>query len=109
MRKLIDGKIYDTEKAEKIVSASWGDFNSFWWTQETLYRTAAGKWFFLGEGGPHSKYKIIMHGSVGAGRTLVALCDSDVLEWLLSEDLNVLDERLEVLKKYFPDSVPQEA
>ena len=58
MRKVIDGKVYDTEDARKIGSAGYGvlgDFNAF---RESLYRTEKGAYFLAGGGGPKSHYAV---------------------------------------------------
>lgn len=57
MRKIIDNKVYDTEKAAEVGSygnaGSWRDFRHF---VETLYRKRTGEYFLFGEGGPSTKY-----------------------------------------------------
>ena len=57
MKKIINGKIYDTDKATEIGcngnGGSWRDF-SHW--EETLYRKRTGEYFLFGEGGPMTKY-----------------------------------------------------
>lgn len=57
MRKVIKGKLYDTDKATMV--AEWSndfyvtDFHHF---SETLYRKRTGEYFIHGEGGPMSRY-----------------------------------------------------
>lgn len=57
MKKIINGKKYDTETAEKIGSYSngsnWRDFSHF---EENLYRKRTGEFFLHGEGGPMTRY-----------------------------------------------------
>lgn len=56
MKKIINGKRYDTEKAKLIgwdLFSNRRDFN-FW--QETLYQKRTGEFFLHGEGGAASKY-----------------------------------------------------
>lgn len=56
MRKIIDGRKYDTDTAQEL--AEWKDG----WprdntrVRETLYRKRTGEYFLLGEGGPDSRY-----------------------------------------------------
>lgn len=56
MKKVIDGRIYDTEKAQLIgdIGGDYGDRLNSW--SESLYRKRNGEFFFHGEGGPNSKY-----------------------------------------------------
>lgn len=62
MKKIIDGKRYDTATAKEIgsdwSSAPRTDF-SFW--EETLYQKRTGEYFIYGEGGPMTKYAV-SHG-----------------------------------------------
>mgnify|MGYP001198088724 CR=1 FL=1 len=56
MKRIINGKKYDTDTAKNLGSAGYshpGDF-SFW--QETLYQKKTGEFFLHGVGGAMSKY-----------------------------------------------------
>ena len=57
MKKIINGKMYNTETAkilaEDCASCAANDFN-YWW--EGLYKKRTGEYFIQGEGGPMSKY-----------------------------------------------------
>ena len=57
MKKVINGKRYDTDAAREIASASSPEGRSdFHWWEETLYRKSTGEYFLYGQGGPASKY-----------------------------------------------------
>lgn len=57
MKKIIGGKVYDTETAQKMAGYSngggWRDFKH---VEETLYRKKTGEYFLHGEGGPMTRY-----------------------------------------------------
>ena len=56
MKKIINGRMYDTKTATLVGTASYsypGDF-SYW--EENLYRKKTGEFFICGEGGPMSQY-----------------------------------------------------
>ena len=57
MKKIINGKVYDTEKAKQVASyssaGSWRDFQHY---EETLYLKRTGEYFLFGEGGPMTRY-----------------------------------------------------
>ena len=57
MKKIINGKVYDTNTAKELGSygngGTWRDF-SHW--EETLYRKKTGEYFLHGEGGPMTRY-----------------------------------------------------
>lgn len=56
MKKIINGKVYDTDTAHRIFTwdnGAYGDFDSI---EETLYRKRTGEFFILGVGGARTKY-----------------------------------------------------
>lgn len=55
MKKVINGKVYNTETAEEVASYSFSNSNDFRYIREKLYRTKKGNWFLYGEGGPMTK------------------------------------------------------
>ena len=57
MKKIIGGKIYDTDKAKQLGAYSnYGSWNDFHHYEETLYRKKTGEYFLFGEGGPMTRY-----------------------------------------------------
>jgi hypothetical protein len=54
MKKIINGKLYDTDKARYLGGDSAGDGFSSW--SEELYQKRTGEFFLYGEGGPMTKY-----------------------------------------------------
>lgn len=83
MKKLIDGKLYDTDKADRL--ASWdngfygGDFHR---CSEDLYVTAKGNYFLYGEGGAMSPYSE-PSGTNGrtSGQDIVELTPETAYAW----------------------------
>ena len=57
MKKIINGKLYDTDTAKVVGfyenARSRGDFSHM---EETLYKKRTGEFFLFGEGGPMTKY-----------------------------------------------------
>lgn len=70
MKKIINGKKYDTATAQKL-----GFFDNnelgFSSVEESLYRKRTGEFFLLGEGGPMSKYAVSTGGGNWAGGTAI--------------------------------------
>lgn len=57
MKKIINGRRYDTEAAEKVAEAySNLARNDFGYWEEELYRKRTGEFFLYGWGGPASRY-----------------------------------------------------
>ncbi len=59
MRKIINNKVYDTEKAAQIgLSDNDHAPNDMAYSGEALYRKRTGEYFLHGEGGPMSRYAV---------------------------------------------------
>lgn len=56
MKKIINGKRYDTDTATLIGNAGYGHPGDFEYWEENLYRKKTGEFFIHGEGGAMSKY-----------------------------------------------------
>ena len=82
MKKIINGKKYDTETANIIAGSSHGcasDIN-FW--SETLYRKTNGEYFLYGEGGPASKYReYSASNSFRGGENITPLTEYEAKSW----------------------------
>lgn len=87
MKKIINGKKYDTETASLI--HEWdnghypGDFEA---CEEALYRTRKGAYFLAGSGGPMSKYAVSSGNSTGGGEDITPLSETEAREWLEQHD-----------------------
>ena len=82
MKKIIDGKRYDTETATRLADIQRGQQSSFDYFEEALYRTAKGAYFLAGFGHASSKYAVACgDGSYGAGHGLSALTEDAAYEW----------------------------
>lgn len=103
MKKLINGKMYNTETAKEIATWSNSYYSSdFHYCQETLYKTKKGAYFIHGKGGPLSSYA---RPSGGNGRTggsdIVAFSKEQAFAWLELHDLT------EEAEKEFPDHIEE--
>lgn len=56
MKKIINGKKYDTDTAKNLGYISYNHPGDFTWWTEHLYRKRTGEYFLHGIGGPMSKY-----------------------------------------------------
>ena len=82
MNKIINGKRYDTEKAQKIYYSDNGHMTTdFEYCAETLYRKKTGEFFLYCEGGPNSRYGE-WHGNTGGwGEQLKPLSFAQADTW----------------------------
>lgn len=84
MKKIINGKKYDTETATKIGVWSNGlSFSDFKHCSESIYRKKTGEFFLHGEGGPMSAYsKSCGENSWSGGEQIVPLTEDEAKKWV---------------------------
>lgn len=83
MRKVIKGKLYDTEKAAMVAEWRDGYPSDFRYTCETLYRKRTGEYFLHGEGGPLSPYaESCGQNQWQGGETIRPLFYDEARDWL---------------------------
>lgn len=82
MRKVINGRTYNTETSKLIGSWDNGIYGSdFRRCEEDLYKNTKGAYFLVGEGGPMSKYSIT-HGNTTSGNAeLIPMTATEAQEW----------------------------
>ena len=95
MKKIINGKRYNTESAELCGSHEYGYPGDFNYVSEELYQKRTGEFFLHGEGGANSKYREeISMNSWSGGEKIIPLTDDEAREWaeeyLDSEDYEKL-------------------
>lgn len=83
MKKIINGKMYNTETAKEIDrwsnNLSDRDFNN---CTEILYRKKTGEFFLYGWGGAMSKYSDQCGNMCGSGEAITPLTELEAKEWL---------------------------
>lgn len=100
MKKIINGKRYNTETAEALAKWNNGlgprDFNHVY---ETLYRTPNGNYFLFGEGGPASRYaRAVGQNSWSGSSEIIPLTPNEAAAWCERTD------SVETLEEYFSDT-----
>ncbi|WP_146227926.1 hypothetical protein [Rhodobacter viridis] len=71
MKRIINGKRYDTDSANYIGTYAHGHPGDFGWFEEDLYRTSKGEYFIAGEGGAMSKYARSAGGNSWSGGSAI--------------------------------------
>ena len=83
MKKVIKGKVYDTDTAEKVGewdNGKWDD--RLYICEEALYRKRTGEFFLYGYGGPGSKYAVSAgNSSWSGGEKIIPLTYEAAQEW----------------------------
>jgi hypothetical protein len=98
MKKVLDGKMYNTETAEMVASWDNGYSNSdFRCCNETLYRTKKGTFFLHGGGGAMTSWSSSYGDMSGWGEDIRPLTDDEAKEWLEGHDkVDALERLFEV-------------
>lgn len=89
MKKIINGKIYNTETAVSI--ASWENglsSNDFRSCEETLYKTKKGVYFMHGNGGPMSRWSVSNGDTTSGGESIVVLSEAESIAWCEEHDID---------------------
>lgn len=92
MKKIVEGKLYNTDTAKEIGSIFHGDnYGDFSHYSETLYKKRTGEYFLHGEGGPMSRYAVsVSQNSWSGGEKIIPLVYENARKWA-EEHLNADD------------------
>lgn len=83
MKKILNGKVYDTETARRVgVWSSSEDPREFQYVEETLFRKKNGEFFLHGLGGPASVYRVATsENSWKTGEKILPLSFDQARQW----------------------------
>lgn len=83
MKKVINGKVYDTDKAQRVAewdNGKWSD--RLYRCCEDLYRKRTGEFFLYGYGGPGSKYSVSLgNDNWSGGEKIIPLTYEAARKW----------------------------
>ena len=81
MRKIIEGRVYDSDKAQLVGSWHNGEsgINEI---EETLCKSKSGRYFLHGSGGANTKYaRNLDNDRWGGGEKIIPMSDEAAKEW----------------------------
>lgn len=82
MKKIINGKLYNTDTAKRLGEWVNDITDNLHWVSETLYQKQRGEFFLHGEGGPGSKYaEPSGQGSWSSGEKIIPLSYEAAQAW----------------------------
>jgi hypothetical protein len=98
MKKIINGKIYDTEKAECIAEDWYSNPSDFRHTFKELYVTKKGNYFFYAGGGPLTEWAVSLgNNTTGGSSDLIPTTEEEAREFITKVDPDLAIEK-------FPDA-----
>lgn len=102
MKKIINKKMYDTDKAI-LVDEYWNGLGSsdFRYFSEELYITKRGEFFLYGSGGAMTNYAKSNGKSTWGSSEIIPLSPDEAYEWL--EEYN----KTEAIEEYFFDKIQE--
>lgn len=82
MKKIINGKKYDTKTAKLIGRIQYGQYGSLDFVWEGLFRKKTGEYFLQGEGGAMSRYSVQTgQNNWSGGEEIIPLSLEKAKEW----------------------------
>ena len=82
MKKIINGLVYDTEKAKLLASCDNNlQYTDFFYFEERLYKKRTGEFFLYGSGGANSRYGVWHGNSGGPGEKIMPISSSEAVKW----------------------------
>ena len=82
MKKIIDGRMYDTDTAKLLTGWDNGlDCTSFDWLEEDLYLKRTGEYFIFGRGGAATRYSDQCGRTYSAGWSITPVSDAEARVW----------------------------
>ena len=102
MRKVIGGKVYDTDTAKQIAAASYSHYGDSQYWCEGLYRTDKEEdWFLVGEGRALTQYsRSVGQNEPRGGSAIIPLTRGKALSWLGAHA-----PASEAFEEYFSDAI----
>ncbi len=102
MKKVIEGKVYNTVTATKLAEYSYGYSSDFSYISEELYLTKKGKYFLAGKGGPYTCYaEQVSRYTYCSGEAIIPMTKQEAFEWCQKRDCT------EAIDEYFSDLVEE--
>lgn len=81
MKKIIDGKKYDTDTAHEVATYESGSRREFKYYEETLYRKRTGEYFIYGYGHADSRYAQLIGDNFGPGEAIIPKTYEQARKW----------------------------
>lgn len=82
MKKIINGKVYDTDTAKRLAGWDNGIYGALESVSETLYRKKTGEYFVHGEGGAMTQYASPKgQNSWAGGERIMPMAYDDAKAW----------------------------
>ncbi len=101
MRKVVKGKVVDTERMQKLAEVRFGNLTAYIYVWESLFYDPDSKLLYLyGRGGPASRYaEPVGIDQWSEGEKLLRLTKGLALQWLEENQISITDEMQKILEE----------
>ena len=82
MKKVINGKMYDTDTAKCVASWSDGYPGDLDYCSESLSRKRTGEFFIYGDGGPRSPYSLTRGSEICGDCAIIPYSEAEARLWV---------------------------
>jgi len=103
MKRVIEGKTYNTDTATLIGEASYGNHGDFHAWEEALYRTQKGAFFLVGSGGARTRWgEKVSQNTWSGGEGMEALTPENALIWAEAHNVDA-----DTIAEHFGDLIEE--
>lgn len=83
MKKIINGKMYNTDTAREV-GYYWNGLSDsdFGYISETLYKKKTGEYFLSGRGGARTRYASYGRGCISGGQKIIPYTTEEAKAWM---------------------------
>ena len=96
MKRIIQGKVYNTDTADRIGNHVYSNPGDFRYEDTDLFRSKKGAWFIAGEGGPLSRWSRSEGNGQRGGSGIEAMTATEALAWCEAAGIDA-----DVIAQYF--------
>ena len=96
MKRIIQGKVYNTDTADRIGNHVYSNPGDFRYEDTDLFKSKKGAWFIAGEGGPLSRWSQSCGNGQRGGSGIEAMTTAEALAWCESSGIDA-----DVIAQYF--------
>lgn len=82
MKRIINGKLYNTDTARFIGTAEHGEPGDIYYCVESLYRKKTGVFFLHGDGGSGTRYAVRSGANWAAGEEIIPISPDEARRWI---------------------------
>lgn len=101
MKRIINGKVYNTETGKQLAHRSYGTYGDFNYYEESLYVSMKGSYYLKYSGGPLSPYGVKGTDGTRGDSGIKPFSADEAFEWLVNSG------KSELAAVLFPEKITE--